>query len=72
MRDRLFDATLALNRVPLTRWQLRRVFWRHPWMTVGIMAAIHWQATTTMVEEMSVLLTPEKTRLARRPRPPDR
>ncbi len=41
---KLFDATLVLNRVPLTRWQLRRMFLRHPWMTGKITAAIHWQA----------------------------
>ncbi|MHB0959763.1 MAG: DUF1365 domain-containing protein [Pirellulaceae bacterium] len=42
--DRLFDATLVLERVPLTRRHLRRMFFRHPWMTASIMGAIHWQA----------------------------
>jgi DUF1365 family protein len=39
-----FDATLALERRPLTGTSLARVLWRYPCMTVQVVGAIHWQA----------------------------
>ena len=39
-----FDATLALERRPLTGASLARVLWRYPAMTARVMTAIHWQA----------------------------
>lgn len=39
-----FDATLALDRRPLTGASLARVLWRYPLMTAKVMGAIHWQA----------------------------
>jgi DUF1365 family protein len=42
--EKLFDATLNLERVPITGWSLARVLLRFPAMTVKILAAIHWQA----------------------------
>jgi Uncharacterized conserved protein len=39
-----FDATLALDRRPLTSASLARVLWRYPLMTTQVMGAIHWQA----------------------------
>lgn len=38
------DATLALERQPLTSRSLARVLWRYPLMTTQVLAAIHWQA----------------------------
>lgn len=41
---RSFDATLELERLPLTPHTLRAVFLRQPLMTVKVLAAIYWQA----------------------------
>lgn len=39
-----FDATLMLERRPLTAASLARVLWRYPFMTLQIVGVIHWQA----------------------------
>lgn len=46
LRDgqREFDATLTLQRRPLTSASLARVLWRYPLMTGQVVGAIHWQA----------------------------
>ncbi|UGB38458.1 DUF1365 domain-containing protein [Frateuria soli] len=41
---REFDASLALQRRPLTGASLARVLWRYPLMTAQVIGAIHWQA----------------------------
>lgn len=42
--QRAFDATLTLQRLPLTGASLARVLWRYPLMTAQVVGAIHWQA----------------------------
>lgn len=42
--EREFDATLSLQRQPLTSASLARVLWRYPLMTAQVVGAIHWQA----------------------------
>ena len=39
-----FDATLTLERRPWTATELRRALVRHPLMTAGVVAGIHWEA----------------------------
>jgi DUF1365 family protein len=39
-----FDATLSLTRRPWNAAEIRRVLVRHPAMTAGVIAGIHWQA----------------------------
>jgi DUF1365 family protein len=38
------DATLDLDRRPVTGANLARILWRYPLMTAQVMTAIHWQA----------------------------
>jgi DUF1365 family protein len=40
----VFDATLNLERRPLTGGSLTRVLWRYPLMTTQVVGAIYWQA----------------------------
>lgn len=42
--ERLFDATLSLERRPWTAREIRRQLARHPVMTASVAAGIHWQA----------------------------
>ncbi len=42
--QRAFDATLNLQRRPLTGASLARVLWRYPLMTAQVVGASHWQA----------------------------
>ena len=42
--SKVFDATLALSRVPLTRANLRGLLLRLPLMTLKTVLAIYWQA----------------------------
>jgi hypothetical protein len=42
--ERDFDATLVLDRRPITAWRLARVLLRYPAMSARVVAAIHWQA----------------------------
>ena len=39
-----FDATLRLERRSWTAAHIRRALARHPWMTAGVVAGIHWEA----------------------------
>ncbi len=39
-----FDATLRLERRPWTASEIRRALARHPMMTAGVVAGIHWEA----------------------------
>jgi DUF1365 family protein len=42
--DETFDATLTLERRPITGWQLARVLVVYPLVTVKVVAGIYWQA----------------------------
>ncbi len=50
----LFDATLSLRRVPISRGSLATVLLRFPLMTAWVMAAIHWQALRLWLKRVPV------------------
>ena len=43
-KGRVFDATLALRREPITGGALAAALARHPWMTASVAIGIYWQA----------------------------
>jgi uncharacterized protein len=56
-----FDATLALERRPLTGAALARVLWRYPLMTAQVVGAIHWQALRLWLKRNPVHDHPAKS-----------
>lgn len=42
--DKIFDAILSLTRTEITAWSLARALASYPFMTLKVIAAIHWQA----------------------------
>lgn len=59
--DRLFDATLSLERRPWSAREIRRQLLRHPAMTMRVTAGIHWQALKLWWKGVPVVprLTPD-------------
>ncbi|MBS0556404.1 MAG: DUF1365 domain-containing protein [Proteobacteria bacterium] len=55
-----FDATLVLERRPLTGANLARVLLRYPVMTLKVVAAIHWQALLIFLRRNPVYDHPGK------------
>ena len=55
-----FDATLVLERQPLTGPNLARVLRRYPAMTLRVVAAIHWQAFLIFLRQNPVYDHPSK------------
>ena len=49
-----FDATLSLNRQPWNARTLHRALLAHPWMTLKVIAAIHWQALLLYLKKVPV------------------
>lgn len=56
-----FDATLALERRPVTGPALARVLWRYPLMTAKVIGAIHWQALRLWLKKIPVHDHPGRT-----------
>ena len=42
--EKRFDATLTLRREELTSSSMRRILWRHPFMTGQVLGGIYWEA----------------------------
>jgi len=56
----LFEATLALRRRPLTGGALAATLLRFPWMTLKVVAAIHWQALRLWLKRVPVYAHPAR------------
>lgn len=52
--ETVFDATLAMERRPLTRREMRRVLCRYPFMTMRVIAKIHWEALKLWMKRVPV------------------
>lgn len=52
--NKLFDASLSLQRQPLTRASLHRYLLGFPWMTGKTLAAIYWQALHLLLRRMPI------------------
>jgi DUF1365 family protein len=58
---RLFDATLSLEREPITAASLRATLVRQPLMTTSVTAAIYWQALRLWLKRVPVVTHPDRT-----------
>jgi DUF1365 family protein len=66
--QRLFAAHLRLQQRQLNPKQLRRLALRYPWMTMQIMAAIHWQALKLWFKKCPVYPHPKQIQSTTPPR----
>ncbi len=55
-----FDADLQLVRQPWTASSIRRTLFRFPWMTLKVIAAIHWEALWLWIKRVPVFTHPGK------------
>lgn len=59
--QKIFDATLNLQRAEINAWSLARVLVAYPLMTLKVIIAIHWQALRLWLKKVPVYDHPEKT-----------
>ena len=50
----VFDATLSLQREPITQRSLASILWRYPWMTAKVAWGIYWQALKLFIKGVPV------------------
>lgn len=56
---KLFDATLALARAPLSKRGLGMLLLRWPWMTMRVLLGIYWQALRLFIKRIPLFTHPE-------------
>ncbi|MDP1171795.1 DUF1365 family protein, partial [Klebsiella pneumoniae] len=52
--QKVFDATLSLQKETLNRASLHRYLWRFPWMTAKTCLAIYWQALRLLLKRTPI------------------
>jgi len=62
--ERLFDASLALQRQPISRRALTRFLVRYPLMTGKVVILIYWQALRLLLKKTPVFTHPKKRKLS--------
>lgn len=64
--NKVFDASLSLERRAMNQAQLRRVLIRHPAQTATIVAGIYWQALKLFIKGLPYFQHPNKQRIETR------
>ena len=63
---KIFDATMVLERRPVTGRELTACLLAYPFMTLQVIAAIHWQALRLWLKRATVFPHPNELRESRR------
>ena len=56
----IFDATLSLTRSPISAFNLNTILVKYPFMTMHIVANIHWQALKLLIRRVPFYKHPDK------------
>ena len=59
----IFDADLHLERREWNRQSLHRTLLRYPWMTLKVIAAIHWEALCLWIKRVPIYTHPKKLKV---------
>lgn len=59
---KIFDATLSMERYPLTAWHCARALTLFPFMTVKVISGIYWQAFRLFLKRIPFYTHPDKAR----------
>jgi uncharacterized protein len=59
---KIFDAKLALTRLPITSWNLARTLLRDPAITLRVVTLIYWQAFKLWIKRVPLVAHPNKLR----------